>query len=44
MTELWKHWEGQVVDGQFHLRQYLGGSGESAVFLTEYAAGEPQKA
>jgi TonB family protein len=44
MTESWKYWEGQVVDGQFHLRQYLGGSGESAVFLTEYTAGEPQKA
>jgi TonB family protein len=44
MTESWKHWEGQVVDGQFHLRQYLGGSGQSAVFLTEYTAGEPQKA
>jgi TonB family protein len=44
MTESWKQWEGQVVDGQFHLRQYLGGSRESAVFLTEYAAGEAQKA
>ena len=24
-----------MVDGRFHLRQYLGGSGHSAVFLTE---------
>lgn len=35
MTESWNHWEGQVADGQFHLRQYLGGSDHSAVFLTE---------
>ena len=35
MTESWKRWEGQVADGQFHLRQYLGGSDHSAVFQTE---------
>ncbi len=34
MTEAWKTWEGQVVDG-FLLRQYLGGSDHSAVYLTE---------
>jgi TonB family protein len=34
-TELWKNWEGQVVDGKFPLRQWLGGSDHSAVFLTE---------
>jgi TonB family protein len=34
MTEAWKTWEGQVVDG-FQLRQYLGGSDHSAVYLTE---------
>jgi len=44
MTESWKHWEGQVVDGQFHLRQYLGGSGHSAIFLTEHGEGGTQKA
>ncbi len=37
MTEAWKQYEGQVVDGKFHLRQYLGGSDHSAVFLTEIA-------
>jgi TonB family protein len=37
MTEAWKQCEGQVVDGKFHLRQYLGGSDHSAVFLTEIA-------
>jgi len=39
MTEDWKQWEGQVVNGQFHLGPYLGGSDHSAVFLTEL--GEP---
>lgn len=34
MTEAWKTWEGQVVDG-FLLRQYLGGSDHSAVYLIE---------
>jgi len=35
MSETWKQWEGQLVDGKFPLRQYLGGSESSAVFLTE---------
>ncbi len=37
-----KRWEGRVVDGRFPLRQYLGGSGRSAVFLT--SRGENQNA
>jgi TonB family protein len=44
MTEAWKQWEGQVVNGEFHLRQYLGGSDHSAVFLTERGKREPEKA
>jgi hypothetical protein len=44
MTEASKQWEGQIVEGIFPLRQYLGGSDHSAVFLTEHSAGEPQKA
>jgi eukaryotic-like serine/threonine-protein kinase len=44
MTEASKQWEGQIVEGIFPLRQYLGGSDHSAVFLTEYGGGEPQKA
>lgn len=36
MTESWKQLEGQVVDGTFHLRQYLAGGQDHAVFLTEY--------
>jgi serine/threonine-protein kinase len=44
MTEAWKLWEGQAVNGEFHLQQYLGGGETSAVFLTEYGELEPQKA
>lgn len=43
MTESWKHWEGQLVDGQFHLRLYLGGSDHSAVFQTEHGEPQPKK-
>jgi TonB family protein len=34
-TALWKKWEGRVVERKFPLRQWLGGSDHSAVFLTE---------
>jgi TonB family protein len=44
MTEAWKQWEGQVVDGQFRLREYLGGSEHSGAFLTEQLLRQPQKA
>ena len=43
-SELWKNWEGRVADGKFPLRQWLGGSDHSAVFLTERTGAEPQKA
>jgi TonB family protein len=42
MTEAWKQWEGQVVNQEFHLRQYLGGSDDRAVFLTDFGEQEPQ--
>jgi TonB family protein len=35
MTNAWKQQEGQIVDGQYRLVLYLGGSDHSAVFLTE---------
>jgi TonB family protein len=35
MTESWRQWEGRVVNGEFRLGRYLGGSDHSAVFLTE---------
>lgn len=44
MTEAWKQWEGQVVNGEFHLRHFLGGGEHSAVFLTERGVREVQKA
>ena len=44
MPEAWKQWEGQIIEGRFPLRQYLGGSEHSAVFLTERADQEPQRA
>jgi TonB family protein len=44
MTDALKQWEGQIVEGIFPLRQFLGASDHSAVFLTEYREGHPQKA
>lgn len=35
MSDTWKQWEGQIVDGRFPLHRYLGGSEHSAVFLTD---------
>src|SRR5262249_38878863 len=35
MSEAWKQWEGRSVDNRFPLRQLLGQSNHSAVFLTE---------
>jgi TonB family protein len=40
--EEWVKWEGRVIDGKFPLRQWLGGSDHSAVFLTE-RPGQTQK-
>ena len=48
VTEAWKHLEGQVVNGEFPLREYLGGSVQdgfpSGVFLTEWGKPHAQKA
>lgn len=44
MNEAWKQWEGQVADGKFHLREYLGSSERGPVFLTEFGEPEPQRA
>lgn len=40
--ETWKAWEGRIVEGRFPLRQWLGGSDHSAVFLTE-TPGQPSQ-
>jgi TonB family protein len=43
-SELLKSWEGRVVDGQFPLQKWLGGSDHSAVFMTERSGKAPVKA
>jgi len=43
MSEAWKQWEGEVVEGRFPLQRFLGSSDHSAVFLTEFGQ-PPQKA
>jgi TonB family protein len=43
MSEAWKQWEGEIVEGRFPLRRFLGSSDHSAVFLTEVGQ-PPQKA
>jgi len=43
MPEVWKKWEGQVVNDEFQLLRYLGGSEHRAVFLTKRADREPQE-
>src|ERR1700733_3510569 len=44
LTDVAKKWEGRVVDGKFPLRQLLGGSEYTAVFLTGRGADGSQKA
>jgi TonB family protein len=40
MSNTWKQWEGQSIDGKFPLLRYLGGSERCGVFLTERHDGE----
>jgi serine/threonine protein kinase len=44
MNRSWTQYEGQVVAEQFCLRQFLGASGQGAVFLTERSGTDSQKA
>ena len=44
LREIAKGWEGQLANGEFYLRHYLGGSDHSAVFLTAYDEQDPQPA
>src|SRR5207237_1196195 len=39
-----KEWKGHVVNGTYPLRQYIGGSAHSAVFLTEIPGQNAQRA
>ena len=40
MSNTWKQWESEILDGKFPLLRFLGGSEHSAVFLTERREGE----
>lgn len=45
MSDTWKLWEGETVDGRFPLVQFLGGSERTGVFLTEHREeGQPVRA
>ena len=44
MSELWKQWEGQVIDHKYQLRRFLGSTDHSAVFYAEYRDPETRKA
>lgn len=39
-----KKWEGKTVDGKFPLRQWVGGSDHSSVFLTELTGNKARRA
>ena len=43
-VELWKTWEGRAAGEKYPMRQWLGGSDHSAVFLTERSGEGSQKA
>jgi TonB family protein len=43
MPEVWKNWEGQIVNEEFPLLRYVGGSPHSAVFASKRADREPQE-
>ena len=44
MAEVWKQWEGQTVNGEFLLGEYMGGSQNGAVFQTRFGDPDPQPA
>ena len=44
MSDVWNQCEGQVIDNKFRLQRYLGGTEDSAVFLTQLAGSPAQKA
>jgi TonB family protein len=43
-SEVWKKWEGQVVDHKYQLLRYLGATDHSVVFLAEFHDPEPRQA
>lgn len=43
MTEMWKKWEGQLVDHKYRLQRLLGTTDHSVVFLAEFQDAGPQQ-
>lgn len=43
-TATWKEWQGLIADGTFPLNEYLGGTGHSAVYLTQWGGPDGSKA
>jgi TonB family protein len=44
MAEAATKWVGQVIDGKFRLGEFVGGDGDSVVFLTDYDSPDVRKA
>ena len=44
MSEIWKRWEGQVIEHKYRLASLIGSTDHSVVFLAEYRSPEPRKA
>ena len=44
MSEMWKRWEGQVIDHKYRLKSLVGSTNHSVVFQAEYLGPEPRKA
>jgi eukaryotic-like serine/threonine-protein kinase len=43
MSEMWKKWEGQVVDHKYQLQRYVGSTDHSVVFLAGCPDAEPHQ-
>jgi TonB family protein len=43
-TDVWKKWEGQVVDHKYQLQRFLGSTDHSVVFLAEFHDPGPRQA
>lgn len=44
MSDVWKRWEGQLVDNKYPLTRYIAGTNHSAVFLTQLSGPESRQA
>jgi serine/threonine protein kinase len=43
MSEMWKKWEGQIVDQKYQLQRYVSSTDHSVVFLAECHDSEPHQ-